>query len=367
MLKPQAAHPRTTHHYEILDGLRGVAAVCVVLFHRHYWMPSRHFLDHGYLAVDFFFCLSGFVIAHAYGARLANGMTFRQFVVVRVIRLYPLLVLGAVAGGLVALQGAMRAGQDITGAEWVAIAAALLCLPTVSPVHQSFGFSDNAFPVNGPQWSLFFEICVNFLFAALFKYWTTLLTALLVVASALIVMSFGVAGNHFDDLLLGLPRALLSFGMGVLLSRARAGKTSHTSSAAFFLLSGALIVLFWPDLMPFNDSAYELACILVAFPAIVWFGSKYEPGERTRKICDISGRLSYPLYILHFPILRMMDQVVPHSPAGVLASLLVCVAAAYAASRWYDEPLRQWIMLRSTTRSTPNTMATVTRTESARP
>jgi len=67
--------PTTRQHFEILDGLRGVAAIAVVIFH---FMeitipdPKNNFIAHAYLAVDFFFCLSGFVIAYAYDDRLSK-------------------------------------------------------------------------------------------------------------------------------------------------------------------------------------------------------------------------------------------------------------------------------------------------------
>lgn len=85
-------------HFMGLDGLRGVAALIVVIYHRRFWVAG--FEDwHGYLAVDFFFLPSGFVISHAYGGRLASGqLSPDRFAVARVIRLYPLIVLGAVLG-----------------------------------------------------------------------------------------------------------------------------------------------------------------------------------------------------------------------------------------------------------------------------
>ena len=64
---------RPKSHYEILDGLRGVAAILVVIFHTfEVYADENRFkqiINHGYLAVDFFFLLSGFVVAYAYDDR----------------------------------------------------------------------------------------------------------------------------------------------------------------------------------------------------------------------------------------------------------------------------------------------------------
>ncbi|KJC50888.1 hypothetical protein UB31_11670 [Bradyrhizobium sp. LTSP849] len=117
-------------HFLTLDGLRGLAAFGVLLFHRRWLVPGGHFLDHAYLAVDFFFGLSGFVIAYAYGARLRDrSISFLGFLAVRVIRLYPLLILaGALAATASALDG--HTGVSVL----IADICAMLALPTLIPV-----------------------------------------------------------------------------------------------------------------------------------------------------------------------------------------------------------------------------------------
>jgi peptidoglycan/LPS O-acetylase OafA/YrhL len=80
------------HQFVLLDGLRGVAALAVVVTHALYFFPPTPM---AYLAVDFFFMLSGFVLAHAYGERLRQGMTAGRFMAIRLIRLYPLYALGS--------------------------------------------------------------------------------------------------------------------------------------------------------------------------------------------------------------------------------------------------------------------------------
>src|SRR6188508_2958815 len=87
-------------HFEILDGLRGLAALAVVVFHFMEWVytdASKNFIGHGFLAVDFFFCLSGFVIGYAYDDRIAK-MGVVEFFKSRIIRLHPLVIAGSVLG-----------------------------------------------------------------------------------------------------------------------------------------------------------------------------------------------------------------------------------------------------------------------------
>ncbi|MCH5684177.1 acyltransferase [Niabella sp. W65] len=87
-------------HFDTLDGLRGVAAIAVVVFHFMEFAAPRYedsFIGHGYLAVDFFFCLSGFVIAYAYDNKISQ-IGFGQFFKQRLARLHPLVVIGSVIG-----------------------------------------------------------------------------------------------------------------------------------------------------------------------------------------------------------------------------------------------------------------------------
>ena len=96
-----AAFADTKPHYDILDGLRGIAALTVVWFHIFEAFATSHLdqrINHGYLAVDFFFILSGFVIGYAYDDRWKK-MTVTEFLKRRLIRLHPMVVIGAVIGG----------------------------------------------------------------------------------------------------------------------------------------------------------------------------------------------------------------------------------------------------------------------------
>ena len=98
-----AAFADTKPHYDILDGLRGVAAIMVVWFHLFEAYATSHLdqrINHGYLAVDFFFILSGFVIGYAYDDRWKKKMSVKDFLKRRLIRLHPMVVMGAVIGAV---------------------------------------------------------------------------------------------------------------------------------------------------------------------------------------------------------------------------------------------------------------------------
>ena len=88
-----AAYADTKPHYELLDGLRGVAALVVIWYHVFEGFaasPVDQRFNHGYLAVDFFFILSGFVVGYAYDDRWKRRtLSFGGFIKRRLIRLHP--------------------------------------------------------------------------------------------------------------------------------------------------------------------------------------------------------------------------------------------------------------------------------------
>ena len=97
-----AAFADTKPHYNILNGYRGVAAITVVCFHLFEAFATSHLdqkINHGYLAVDFFFLLSGFVIGYAYDDRWKT-MTVKSFLKRRLIRLHPMVIMGALIGAI---------------------------------------------------------------------------------------------------------------------------------------------------------------------------------------------------------------------------------------------------------------------------
>ena len=143
--------PATTpehHRFHLLDGLRGIAAVIVVMLHAPIQYTS-HFRFHGsFLAVDFFFCLSGFVIAFSYEKRLRSFLDLRTFAIARIIRLYPLAALGTVTGALMLAFGFHNHGRTFTvGSLITHLLLGILIVPSTR--------YDVLFPLNPVVWTHF--------------------------------------------------------------------------------------------------------------------------------------------------------------------------------------------------------------------
>ena len=168
-----SAFADTKAHYDLLDGLRGVAALMVIWYHvfEGYAFAGGgniETLNHGYLAVDFFFILSGFVIGYAYDDRWGKSLTMKDFFKRRLIRLHPMVVMGAVLGVITfCIQGCVQ--WDGTHVAISMIMLSLLCTIFFIPAMPGVGYevrgNGEMFPLNGPCWSLFFEYIGNILYA----------------------------------------------------------------------------------------------------------------------------------------------------------------------------------------------------------
>lgn len=233
-----AAYADTKPHYELLDGLRGVAALVVIWYHVFEGFatsPVDQRFNHGYLAVDFFFILSGFVVGYAYDDRWKRRtLSFGGFVKRRLIRLHPMVVLGAVLGAVTfCIQG--RVQWDGTPVAFSSVLLALLlslflipALPGSGPEVRGNG---EMYPLNGPTWSLFFEYIGNLLYALFLRRLPTRWLAGFVALTGIGLAAYAVgngsgyghlgvgwtlAGNNLPG---GLLRLSFAFPMGLLLSR----------------------------------------------------------------------------------------------------------------------------------------------------
>jgi peptidoglycan/LPS O-acetylase OafA/YrhL len=159
-----------TRRYGTLDGIRGVAALSIVTFHEGPWLGQLS-PRAGYLAVDLFFVLSGFVIAEAYEGRLSEGsMTTLGFLKTRAIRFYPLFVAGIILGcGEPAMSLALHRGYivPVEHDAWWSLVPGLFMLPC-----PPFASSTALYPLDSVFWSLLFEMLVNVLFVFTRRFWT---------------------------------------------------------------------------------------------------------------------------------------------------------------------------------------------------
>ena len=369
----------TKPHYELLDGLRGVAAILVLIYHIFEGFAFAEStngegsglittLNHGHIAVDFFFILSGFVISYAYDDRWGK-MSLGGFFKRRLIRLHPMLIMGAVIGVIsFLLTGCQQWSGEVTPISWVMIALLLtiFMVPALPGLPYEVRGNGEMFPLNGPMWSLFFEYIGNILYALVIRRLSTkllaVLTAILGVLHAWIFVgdlsgydSVGI-GWTIDTINFwgGLVRMLFPFTMGMLLARTF---KPREVKGAFWICSAMLIAVFAVPYIAKSgaislNSLYEVVCIAVIFPFIVWLGACGKGGDNyTGRINNFLGELSSPLYIVHYPIMYIFYKWLIENRCYTLGDtlglsalvVLSSVALAYACLKLYDEPVRKWL------------------------
>lgn len=373
-----SAFADTKPHYELLDGLRGVAALLVVWYHIFEGFatsPVDQMFNHGYLAVDFFFILSGFVIGYAYDDRWKGRMTVGGFFRRRLIRLHPMLVMGVVLGAATyAIQGCVQwDGTRVAGwAVALALLLNLLLVPALPGSAAEVRGNGEMFPLNGPSWSLFFEYIGNILYALLLRRLSTRALTLLVAVSGIGLAAYaagnlsgyghmGVGWSLLDhNLLGGLLRLSFSFSAGLLLSRRFRPVAVR---GAFWICSAAVALLLCiPHIggadTPWMNGLYDAACILFAFPLLVWVAASGKTTDRaSSRICKALGDISYPLYIVHYPFMYLFYAWLWREGLTFAQTWPVAVglffgniALAYLCLKCYDEPVREWLGRRLRTR-----------------
>lgn len=369
----------TKPHYELLDGLRGVAAILVLFYHIFEGFSFAEVqnkagdgiittLNHGHIAVDFFFILSGFVISYAYDDRWKKMSTW-QFFKRRLIRLHPMLIMGAIIGfAAFAFVGFERWDGTAAPAGWVmtALLLTMFMIPAVPGLPYEVRGNGEMFPLNGPGWSLFFEYIGNILYALFIRRISTKLltvfTVLLGIAHAWFFIGnmsgydmIGV-GWTIDEVNFwgGLVRMLFPFSMGMLLARTF---KPRKIKGAFWICSITLAVLFSVPYIASTgsislNSLYEFVCIALLFPVIVWIGACGSAGSGiTSKANRILGDISYPLYIVHYPIMYVFYAWLIEKKYYTLGdcwetALLVVISSillAFLCLKFYDEPVRRWL------------------------
>ena len=326
--------------YATLDGLRGVAAVLVLCYHTNVFLGFSAIAPHGYLAVDFFFLLSGFVIASAYQDKFKAGFTVADFVTQRVIRLYPVALAGILLGASRLVSRHLISPTDSEPAQWIALAVVLnvLILPVVSQTH----FGGELFPANGPVWSLFGELSVNLAWSILASLKSSIIVIVfLTMASGTILYStlHEVALNDLgweSKCLLGATsRVLFSFLLGTLIYRFRGMLPILSKGPGIMLPALSMTALLLVVGMPWFEGEWDALAVFLFLPAILTLGvlCGREPEAAVRSFL---GEISYPAYAVHFPIFLLLSGF-RHSlfpslnlPAimsiGVLSALLAAIA-----------------------------------------
>jgi peptidoglycan/LPS O-acetylase OafA/YrhL len=332
-----------------LDGLRGIAAIFVLSAH----VPGAalfHIFPASYLAVDFFFALSGFVLAHAYQDKLASGMRPLKFMRARVLRLYPLYALGTALGALAYLILVAGDAPFNPIAFLGSSVTALLLLPTPPAISVQPYF---LYPFDLPAWSLFFELGVNVVFALIAAQLTTRrLSALLVVCAVLLVatavhfgsLQVGFAPSNFIG---GFARVLFSFFCGVAIYEAWRKGLFERLRGPFWLPVILLIGVFAiPDHL---RAIRDPLLVIVVLPAIVALASVAElPASLVRASTHL-GDASYAFYAIHAPAITLAGLMLFGANGGVFtvsqtaALATVTFFIALVANAWFDLPARKWI------------------------
>jgi len=370
-----ASKPR----YEILDGLRGVAAMIVVAFHlfeTYSAGPVFQILNHGYLAVDFFFVLSGFVIGYAYDDRWPRMSTW-CFFKRRLIRLQPLVVLGCVIGALFFFFGDAPMFPLVAQTPWwrVVLMLLLACLMIPAPPGADIRGWQEMNPLNGATWSLTWEYVANILYAIVIRRFSKPLLVVLVAVSAFFTLDIAFNIDTFsllearsyarytliggfgltpDQLYVGFGRLCYPFFCGLLMYRL--GRRIDLRGGFWWCsaLLAAVLVLPCPGAPDslWMNGLYNAVAVLFVFPLLVVVGAGSKMTDaRTTAVCRWLGAISYPLYITHYPWIYVQIKWAaehPDAPLGThvfvaVSIFLISIAVAHAALKFYDEPVRRWL------------------------
>jgi len=359
--------PTTKPHYPILDGLRGVAAVMVVMMHlceANSTSPFDMVINHGYLAVDFFFLLSGFVIGYAYDDRW-NKMSVGDFFKRRLIRLQPMVIIGMIIGAVGFYFQASSLWPSINNTPVWQMLLIMLIGCTMLPVPPAMDIRgwQEMYPLNGPAWSLFFEYVVNIFYGLFVRKFPKWLLTILVNLSAAFLLHLALTSKEGDliggwslapeQLHIGFARVMYPFFAGLLLFRiSRLAKIPH----AFVWCSLMVIVIFAIPRIGgrehlWMNAVFESVSVIVLFPLVIYLGASGEIKNPFQvKLCKFLGDISYPIYITHYPLIYWYTGWVHDAHPGALSAFLVAalvfasaITIAYTALKLYDEPVRKWL------------------------
>ena len=363
-------------HYALLDGLRGVAALLVVWYHVFEGFqfagnkPVIDFINHGYLAVDFFFILSGFVVGYAYDNRWGKTLTLGGFFRRRLIRLQPMVCMGALIGAASFLLSGMERWDGTHATLWLtflAFVCGCLMLPALPGMPREVRGNGEMFPLNGPCWSLFFEYVGNIVYALFIRRLSTRLLAVLSFALCCALAWFAVTdqsgygsigvGWTVDrtNILGGSLRMLCPFTMGLLLSRIF--KPIHYARGAFWTSAALLLIIFHVPYIHSDgalslNGVFEAACIIAVFPLLVWYAASGKTtDEASTRICRFLGDISYPLYIVHYPLMyafymwliKTRQYTLYETWPAALAVVTASIILAWLCLKLYDMPVRKWL------------------------
>ncbi len=350
----QAAPAQRDGVFVMLDSIRGVGAIIVMIAHTYdYWggwgKPASA------IPVDLFFMLSGFVIAYVYERRFAAGMSMREFALHRVVRLYPLYLAGALLGFAVMMMAAVLGPQS--DAEIVlrdrVMDAPLQLFMIPAP-------GDILYPLNPPAWTLFFELIVNLVYVAIWRWLSTpRLIALVGVCAVLLGVTVVWNGNigmggDWRTFIGGFTRSFFGFFCGVLIFRLSGSPERPSQRRSGWWTAGLLLMVAVMTYAPSSAEwrpAIDMTFLLIFGTAMIWLGARFEPPQWIAPALATLGRISFALYVIHIPLYVLMMKIsykLPWlytiKPASGLLLLILSLAVAYVVERWVDQPVRRVAM-----------------------
>lgn len=343
---------KTKQHFEILDGLRGIAALAVVTFHfmeMAYSDYSKNFIGNGFLAVDFFFCLSGFVIGYAYDDRI-DKLGVMEFFKSRMIRLHPLVIFGSILGLIAFFVDPFSTQSTLYSGGRIALIflASIFMIPYPTMTERAF----NLFGLNAPAWSLFWEYVANIVYAFILCRLNRRYLLVLTIISAVWICFIGYhsgnlmggwGGSTFWD---GSARISFSFLAGLLIYRSN---WIIKNKLGFI---GIAVLLTLALLSPFSTWNWltEPIIIIIYFPLLISLGAGATLRPAFKKICVFSGKISYPLYMTHYAVIWIFgNYYTSHKPTTgqlaliIIISLIILVGFAYLVMITYDIPVRKYL------------------------
>ena len=371
--------------YEILDGLRGVAAIMVVIFHlfeTYSKGAAFQIVNHGYLAVDFFFVLSGFVVGYAYDDRW-DKMTTWGFFKRRLTRLHPMVIAGTLVGAALFFFSGTAFPKTLEVEPWkfaLCLLMGLLIIPCGKGLDIRGWNEVNSF--NGPVWTLTLEYIGNILYALVFRRLPKVALGILCACCAFFTLDLTLGWNTFglfkvpqyniiggwslspEQIYIAFSRLLYPFLCGLLISRILpshrtesnpSGSPIHLKGGFWWCGLAIVVLLAMPCIggkQGVPDGLFQAACILLLFPIIVLAGAGSKTTDkRSTAICKWLGDISYPIYITHYPLIYMqMDWVAQHQGAPLwqhvavaVGVLFMAIVIAWGLQKAYDEPVRAWL------------------------
>ena len=341
----------TASRYIFLDGIRGLAAIFVVTRHTTDLWGFSFFRS--YLAVDLFFILSGFVIANAYEKKLnTKSLSTKSFIITRLIRLYPIYLLSLLLCSILYLTNItdIQNSSGTTSNLILSIALATAMLPSKVPG------SPSLFPINGPYWSLFFELIINLVYAAIRPILSKNALIALIAFFGILVSGASLLRGDLDvghtwglgSIAAGFSRAGFGIFLGVFIFRNIDSFEKRFQKIQFPWIATilAIAILASPSFGRL-DPIIDIASVIAIFPILLFIASQGK-SNKAEKILTTLGSASYSIYVLHLPLglifsSYLKEQEIQAAPISGIIFLTVLIFIALASEKIYDIPVRKWL------------------------